>query len=153
MRHKKYSPLQKQQFQKFSITEGSIKHHRPNWEIVGFNSAIWVRSLMGQVHGWTADALRYVLPPIKNGDLFVLNSYKDKLYIKKFSNFQKKLIDTITTSNLYLKLKENNENAMAAQVFWGVCYSSRRPSQIGPTSDFDGAAIPPPIFSMVRLQA
>ena len=33
-------------------------------------------------HGRTADALRYVLPPIKIGDLFVLNSYKDKLYIK-----------------------------------------------------------------------
>jgi len=33
-------------------------------------------------HGRTADVLRYVLPPIKNGDLFVLNSYKDKLYIK-----------------------------------------------------------------------
>ena len=37
---------------------------------------------------------------------------------------------------------------MAAQVFWAVFYSSRRPSQIGPTADFDGAAIPPPIFSM-----
>ena len=33
-------------------------------------------------HGRTADALRYVLPPIKIGDLFVLNSYKDKLYMK-----------------------------------------------------------------------
>ena len=32
---------------------------------------------------------------------------------------------------------------MAAQV-----YSRQRPSQIGPTADFDGAAIPPPIFSM-----
>ena len=38
---------------------------------------------------------------------------------------------------------------MAAQVFWAVFYSSRRPSQIGPTADFDGAAIPPPIFSML----
>ena len=37
---------------------------------------------------------------------------------------------------------------MAAQVFWAIIYSSRRPSQIGPTADFDGAAIPPPIFSM-----
>ena len=37
---------------------------------------------------------------------------------------------------------------MAAQVFWTVFYSSWRPSQIGPTADFDGAAIPPPIFSM-----
>ena len=33
-------------------------------------------------HGRTADVLCYVLPPKKNGDLFVLNSYKDKLYIK-----------------------------------------------------------------------
>ena len=37
---------------------------------------------------------------------------------------------------------------MAAQVFWAVFYSSRWPSQIGPTADFDGATIPPPIFSM-----
>ena len=39
---------------------------------------------------------------------------------------------------------------MAAQVFWAVFYSSRQPSQIGPTADFDGAAIPPPLFSMVQ---
>ena len=39
---------------------------------------------------------------------------------------------------------------MAAQVFWAVFYSSRWPSQIGPTADFDGAAIPPPIFPMNR---
>ena len=69
-------------------------------------------------------------------------------YTSKYSNFQKKLIDTITTSNFYLKFKENNENDMAAQVFWAVFYSSRRPSQIGPTADFDSAAIPPTIFSM-----
>ena len=37
---------------------------------------------------------------------------------------------------------------MAAHAFWAVFYSSRWPSQIGPTADFDGAAIPPPIFSM-----
>jgi len=58
------------------------------------------------------------------------------------------LIGTITTSNLYLKFEENNKNDMAAQVFWAVFYSSRQLSQIGPTADFDGAAIPPPIFSM-----
>ena len=40
----------------------------------------------------------------------------------KCSDFQKKLIDTITTSNFYLKLKENNENDMAAQVFWAVFF-------------------------------
>ena len=54
----------------------------------------------------------------------------------------------MTTNNLYLKFKENNENDMAAQVFWAVFYSSRWPSQIGPTADFDGAAITPHIFSM-----
>ena len=64
--------------------------------------------------------------------------------------FSKKLIDTITTSNFYLKFEENNENDMAAQVFSAVFYSSQRPIQIGPTADFDGAAIPPPIFFMVR---
>ena len=32
--------------------------------------------------------------------------------------------------------------------FGAVFYSSQQPSQIGPTADFDGAAIPPPIFSM-----
>ena len=37
---------------------------------------------------------------------------------------------------------------MAAQVFWADFYSSRWPNQIGPTADFDGAAIPLPIFSM-----
>ena len=38
---------------------------------------------------------------------------------------------------------------MAAQVVWAVFYSSQRPSQIGPTVDFDGAAILPTKFSMV----
>ena len=37
---------------------------------------------------------------------------------------------------------------MTAQVFWAIFYSSRRPRQIGSTVDFNGAAIPPPIFSM-----
>ena len=50
--------------------------------------------------------------------------------------------------NFFLKFEENNENDMAAQVFGAVIYSSQRPSQIGPTADFDGADIPPPIFSM-----
>jgi hypothetical protein len=62
--------------------------------------------------------------------------------------FSIKLIDTITKSNFYLKFEESDENDMVAQVFWDVCYSSRRPSQISPSSDLDGAAIPPPIFSM-----
>ena len=65
-----------------------------------------------------------------------------------FSKFQKKLIDT--TSNLYLKLTENNENAMAAQVFGAIFHSSRRPSQISPTADLDSTAIPSPIFSMTK---
>ena len=41
-------------------------------------------------------------------------------YVSKCSDFQKKLIDTITTRNLYLKSKENNENGMAAQVIWAA---------------------------------
>ena len=73
-----------------------------------------------------------------------MDSYKDK-HIKMlgFSKFQKKLIDAITTSNLYLKLTENNENDMAAQVFWAIFHSS-------PTDDLESAAIPPPIFSMTK---
>ena len=55
----------------------------------------------------------------------------------------------MSSSCLYLRFKENNENDMAAQVFWAVCYSNQQPSQIGLTADFDGAAIPPPIFSML----
>ena len=39
----------------------------------------------------------------------------------KCSDFQKKVIDTISTSNLYFK--ENNENEIAAQVFLGVFFS------------------------------
>ena len=66
-------------------------------------------------------------------------------------DFQKKLIDTITTTNLYLKFKENNEKDRAAQVFWAVFHSSRQPNQIRPIADFDDAAIPPPIFSMISL--
>ena len=69
-------------------------------------------------------------------------------YVSKWWDIQKKLIETITTSTFYLKLKENNENDMAAHVFWAVFYSSRRPSQIGPTAENNDAAIPPPIFFM-----
>ena len=61
------------------------------------------------------------------------------------------MIETIPTSIFYLEFKENNENDMAAQVFWAVFYSSRRPSQISPTADFDDAAIPPTIFSMMEI--
>ena len=68
-------------------------------------------------HKRTADSFCYVLPPKKIGDLFVLNSYKDKSYIE--INW---LIDTITTSNFYKKFKENNENDMAAQVFWAFFF-------------------------------
>ena len=38
---------------------------------------------------------------------------------------------------------------MAAQVFWAVVYSSQLPSQICPIADFNVAANPPPIFSML----
>ena len=44
--------------------------------------------------------------------------------------------------------KENNENDMAAQVFGAIFYASRQPNKIGPTADFDGAAIPFTIFFM-----
>ena len=61
-----------------------------------------------------------VLPLLPSNMFLVVSmisfSYTDKLYIKMI-RFQKKLIDTITTSNFYLKFKENNENDMAAQVF------------------------------------
>ena len=40
---------------------------------------------------------------------------------------------------------------MAAQVFWAVFYSSQWPSQIGPTADFDNAAISPTIFSTHKI--
>ena len=62
----------------------------------------------------------------KIGYFLVLNIYKNKLYehTSKCSDFQKKIIDTITTSNLYLKFKENNENDMAVQVFRSVFYPS-----------------------------
>ena len=63
------------------------------------------------------DALRYVLPPIKNWWPFC----SAKLYIKMLG-FQRKLIDTITNSNFYLGVKENNGNYMAAQVFWDVFF-------------------------------
>jgi hypothetical protein len=35
-------------------------------------------------------------------------------------DYQKKFVDTITITIFYLKFKENNENDMAAQVFWAV---------------------------------
>ena len=50
------------------------------------------------------------------------------------------------------KSKENNENDVVAHTFWAVFYSSQQPSQINPTVDFDGAAIPLPIFSIVQTR-
>ena len=73
-------------------------------------------------------------------------------YKSKYSDFQKKLIDNITISKLYLKFKDNNKNDMAVQVFWAVFYSSQRPSKIRSIADFDNTAIPLPIFSMVDNQ-
>ena len=46
-------------------------------------------------------------------------------YISKCSDFQKKLIDTITTSNFYLKFKENNENDMTFVVWSGNAFGPR----------------------------
>ena len=64
---------------------------------------------------------------------------------------KRKLIETITTSTFYLKYKDNNENDMAAHVFWAVFCFSQQPSQIGPTAENDSPAIPPPIFFMLLL--
>ena len=75
---------------------------------------------------------------------FLLQLQRRILHITKFSDFQKKLIDTITTSSFFFK-KENNENDIAAKVFWAVFLVQ---VQICPTADFDRAAIPPLIFSM-----
>ena len=53
-----------------------------------------------------------------------------------------KLIETITTSIFYLKqLKWHG-----CILFLGYFCSSQWPSQIGPTAENDGAAIPPLIF-------
>ena len=40
---------------------------------------------------------------------------------------------------------------MAAHAFWAVFCSSQQSRQIGPTPDFEGAAIPPTIYSMERI--
>ena len=60
----------------------------------------------------------------KIGNLFVLNSYIDKLYIK-CSDFPKKLNDTITTSNFYLGFNENNKNVR--NLIHGIFNFSRVP--------------------------
>ena len=65
-------------------------------------------------------ALRYVLPPIKKLVTFLFWTATKTNYTSKCSDFQKKLINTITTNIFYLRFKENNENDMAAQVFWAV---------------------------------
>ena len=52
------------------------------------------------------------------------------------------MIDTITNRNFYLKYKENNENVMAAQVFWAVFFPADGRAQSAQQ------LIPPPIFSM-----
>ena len=70
-------------------------------------------------------------------------------YKSKRSDFLEKLIDAITTSNFYLKFKENNENDMAANVFWTVFCSSRQLSQIDPTAENDVAVILPLYFLWV----
>ena len=66
---------------------------------------------------------------------------------------KRKLIETITTSTFYLKFKDNNEDDMAAHVFWAVFYSNQRPSQIGPTAENDGASIPPLYFYVPTFYA
>ena len=68
-------------------------------------------------------------------------------------DFQEKMIEVFTTTNFYLKLKENNENDMTAHAFWIVFCSSQQLSQIGPTAENDGAAVPSPIFFLAKLNA
>ena len=81
----------------------------------------------------------------KIGDLFVLTNY-----ISKCLDYQKKLIDTITTSNFYLKFKENNENYMAAQVFFWLSFiPAVGQAKSAQQMNFDGAVIPTLIFSIV----
>ena len=61
---------------------------------------------------------------------------------KRWSDIQKKLIEILTTSIFYLKFRVNNKIDMTAHAFWvGFC-SSRRPSEIGPRAEYNGAAIP-----------
>ena len=79
---------------------------------------------------------------------FLFWTPKKANYVSKWSDFQEKLIDSWHHyhQQFLSKFKENNENDIAAHAFWTVFYSSWRPSQISPTADFNGAAIPPPIF-------
>ena len=67
-------------------------------------------------HGQTCEWLCYVLPPIKIGDLFVLNTYKAN-YISKGSGFQEKLIDTMTTNNFYLNYKKTMKMMWLPMIF------------------------------------
>jgi hypothetical protein len=58
---------------------------------------------------------------------------------------------TNSYSILYLKLKENTENDMAAHAICAVFCSSHQPSQIGPTAEKDSAAVPSPIFFLLQM--
>ena len=97
----------------------------------------------GTYHGQNRRWLHYVLPTIKIGNLFVLNTYKGKSCIKMIA-FSREIDQHHHHHQFLSKWKWHG----SAHAFWAVFYSSQRLSQISPTADFDGAAIPPPIFSM-----
>ena len=101
-------------------------------------------------HGWTADALPYVLPPIKNWWPFCSEQLQGQTIYQNAQIFRKNWLipssPAISIQNLKKKWKWHGCTS-----FLGSFYSSWRPSQISPTADFDGAAIPPPIFSMRRI--
>ena len=61
---------------------------------------------------------RYILPPIVFGGKYYISSDRaiQKGYIS--SDLHEKNIETVTTRVFYLKLKENNENDMAAHAFF-----------------------------------
>ena len=99
-------------------------------------------------HRWIADELRYVLPPIKNWWHFCSEQHKDKLYIKMLG-FSKEIDWYHHHQKFLFEIKRKQWKWHGCTSFLGSFYSSWRPSQIYPTADFDGAAIPHPIFSMI----
>ena len=100
--------------------------------------------------------LRYVLPPIKNWWPFCSEHLQRLIMYQNDWIFKRTWLRPLPQCLaplpqwFLMKFKENNENDMAAHAFWTVFYFSHRPSQIGPKADFDGAAIQPPIFSMIK---
>ena len=84
---------------------------------------------------------------------FLFLTAKKTNYISKCLEFPKKLIDTIATSIFYLKCKENNENDMAAQVFWLFFIPAKSAQQlISTVLPFHHLYFPcPSLFSVAKL--